>query len=172
MWSKCKASALLPASSLEFLQFLLTLHVVFTSHDIFTESLWYSQVTTSGLLILSWPFSLFLFWHSSLQEIICLVISSCQHELKAFEGIQYTRGTTSITISRILLSVWSVLQELCSQDPNQSESNEPKKAVNFLSQLPSSVTLGSWVSVSPEVLIQLQQVVLAIAQAAPRSARR
>jgi len=146
--------------------------VVFTCHDIFTESLWYSQVTASGLLILSWPSSSFLFWHSSLGEIICLVIGSCQHDLKAFKRIQYTRGTTSITISRIVLSVWSALQSCVPQDPDQSEPNESKPGVNFLSQVPSSVILGSWVSVSPEVLIQLQQAVLAVAQAPPRSARR
>lgn len=48
---------------------------------------WDSQVATSGSPVFSGSFSSFLFWHSSLRELICLVVSGCEHALKASERI-------------------------------------------------------------------------------------
>ena len=43
-------------------------------------------------MILNWLFSFLLFQHSTLREIICLVVSSWEHAFKAFERIQCTPG--------------------------------------------------------------------------------
>ena len=49
--------------------------------------------------------------------------------------------------------------------PNQNQLTQSKlEGVTFLSQVAYSVILHNWVSTSPEVLIQVQQVVLAMAQ--------
>ena len=58
------------------------------------------QVVTSGSLFFGWSFSSFLFWPSSLREIICLVVSGCEHTFKPFEKIQRDRETTMIITNR------------------------------------------------------------------------
>lgn len=55
---------------------------------------------------------------------------------------------------------------------NQNQSKkDPSEGVTSLSQVACSVILHSWVSTSPEVLIQQQQLMLAIAQTPPCSAK-
>ena len=60
-------------------------------------------------MILIWLFSFLLFQHSSLREIICLVVSSWEHVFKAFERIQCTHGNDYDAISTITLNVWRAL---------------------------------------------------------------
>ena len=73
-----------------------------------------------------------------------------------------------IIISRIIPNVWHALWSYGSPRPKQININKSEKypieGVTLLSQMACSVSLCNWVSTSPEVLIQAQQVVLATAQ--------
>ena len=134
------------------------------------------KVTVSGSRSLSRSLSLLLFWCSSLREIICFVVSGYKHGFKAFERTQCTRGIIMIIISGIFSNVWSALHSHGPQDPKWPKSNKSKKdpieGVIFLSQMSCSVNLSYWVSISPEVLFQVQQVVLATTQTPPCSDKR
>lgn len=119
---------------------------------------------------LSWSSSSFLFWCSSFRLITCLVVSSCEYACKVFKRIQCTRETTG---SRIIPNIWSELQSLGPQaNQNQlSQRKSPLKESLFEATIYSIVILCSWASTSPGVSIQVQQVVLAIAQIPPYSAQ-
>lgn len=64
-----------------------------------------------------------------------------------------------ITLSRIIPKVQSAFQSHDPQDPNQSKSKKSKKdpaeGVTLLAQVGCSAILWNWVSVSPELLIQV-----------------
>lgn len=94
------------------------------------------------------PLSLFLFRHSSLREIICLVVSGYELAFKSFEIIQCTQETTRIIARRIISNIWSALQNHCPQDPDPSKSSksnkDPVEEVISLSQVACSVILHSY----------------------------
>ena len=61
--------------------------VTITGHEGFlAESLWYSQVMTSGSQFFSWSLSSFIFWHSSLISIY-LVVNGYKHAFQSFETL-------------------------------------------------------------------------------------
>ena len=119
------------------------------------------------LIIFKLTISSFLLLCSSL-KIICLVVNSCEHTFKAFERTQFTREMTITVLSRVIPSVWSALQ---SHVP-KTQTNQHHEGIKILSQAACSVSSCHWVSAYPEVLTQVQQVVLATAQTLPRSAKR
>ena len=72
-----------------------------------------SWARTSGAQFWSWPFSLFLFWCSSLRQIICLMVSGYKPPFKVFARRSCPRDTVVMTvINRIIPSIWSTLQTL------------------------------------------------------------
>lgn len=87
----------------------------------FAESLWCSQIMTSGSQFFSWSFSLVLFDSPVLGEIICLVVSGCKHAFKAFERLQHAKDTTMTSVSGIIPNV-CVHFRACPRDPNQSKT--------------------------------------------------
>lgn len=121
---------------------------------------WKTKVGISTSWFRSWLFSSSHFWHSRQTEIICLVTSDYMHAGKAFERTQQTRETIMtiiLTISRIIPRDWKALWRHGPHDPKQLKSSrseeEPAEGVTFLNQVACSVTLCSWVSTSPKVLI-------------------
>ena len=57
------------------------------------------------------------------------MVSGCKRALKAFERIQCTRETT-LTISRVIPSVWNTRQTHGPQDPNQSNQISQAKTAS------------------------------------------
>ena len=89
------------------------------------------------------------------------------HLLLLREYNKYARGI----ISRIIPDVWSVVWSHGHQDTNQSKK-DPHEGVTLLRQVAFSGILHKLVLTSPEMSIQVQQVVLATAQTPPCSAKR
>lgn len=132
---------------------VLTAFVEFTGHNVrFT-------ILKSVTFI---PFLMFHSWRDHLLGVSC-----CRDAFKAFERIKYTREIIMTTLSRIMPIVWSVIWSHDSQD--QKSKKDPSEGVTFSNQVASSVILCNRVSPSPEVLIQVQQVVLAVADTPPCS---
>ena len=107
--------------------------------------------------ILSWSFFLFLFWHVSLREIICLVVSSCEHTFKvSWENTVNQRGYSDylkqgdFQYLECTLGPWT-------QDTNQSKSNVKDlfEGITFLSQVSCLVMLYSLLWTFPEVQSQV-----------------
>ena len=147
--------------TLEFLQFFCWILV------------WYLQVIISGSHFKSRSSSSFLFWHSSLREIICLVVSGWKHACKAFERKQYTKETDYYKQdnSQCLVHFRATVPET-QTGQNQMLKKDLTEAVTFSSQMDCSVILCSWDSTFPQELIQVEKVVLAIAQTPPWSSKR
>lgn len=67
----------------------------------------YSSSTSGYVLRASHPFVPFLTLPS--KEIICWVVSDCEHAFKALERTQHTREGIVITMSRLIPNIWRAL---------------------------------------------------------------
>ena len=172
MWSKIKALSVFSGTHPSVVP------AVFTDPLCGIHKSWYfsfnlislvSWARISGSQCFSRPFYLFLSGHSSLREIGCLVVRGYADARTAFERMRHAREMTVTGISRIIPNVCSALHSMVPK--TQTSLNQIGQRKTPLEESPFQAKL-SWVSASSEVLIQVQQMVLAAAQTLPCSAER
>lgn len=109
---------------------------------------------TLGSHPLSWPFSSLLVWCSGLREIICWVVSGCEHAQTAFERIQRTRETAVMIISRKIPNVYNVLWSLWPPKPYTSQHQVSKIKTLLKELLCEASLLVQWSNVAESRLPQ------------------